>query len=770
MIKNKLPDEINCCGCRACANVCPVDAISMQYSPNHFIIPMIDNDKCVDCGLCTKTCPELNPSFVNNERPDFYAFCADDETRRVSASGGMFSVIAEYVLEHGGYVCGAAFDEDIQLRHKVIHDKSELPPLRSSKYVQSDINDCYKQIKDLLKKGKQVFFCGTPCQVAGLYGVLQDHPENLITADLLCHGVPSQLFLDKYLKEVSGAKKVIAVEFRSKRLGWGHKGIIVKYADGSEHIGYLNGANPDAFHKAFMNKIMLRKSCYDCSFAVYPRQGDFTIGDLWHSDKLDPKSNDKKGTSFLFVNNNKAEKLFKTLRKKAKYCNKIEVDDYSKLPNRVYNKIKIPANRRRFLTLMRYKSFHEAYRQAVTGTYDIGLVGVMGNENIGSVLTYYGLFQTLAEMNYSILPIERPLDSPLKTSNKAKEFNKRWLPAHAQPIQLESIEQMKQLNSKCSQFVVGSDQVFLESMSKKRNNCYFLEWVDEEKNKVGYASSFGGAGARGSREFYRELKYYLDRFSFISCREDDGVKFANETLKLNKKIEWCIDPIFLCKREKLYNIASKANVQRERPFIGAYLIIPKPNLVDLLLKAKDRFTDHDIEIITSDELKSRITNTEVLRDFRKKDAFPIEDTLETILNSRFFITDSFHGVCLAIIFKKDFLVVPRDFYDRFDSLLVRIGLEDRIIKSDLSDFTDAHFESIDYDKVYEKLDAEIQRCRNLLKKSLSVPVKPMTSTEVLMKYINIQKKRIDSLENEIGDMKEMIKALNNLISKSNDGE
>lgn len=774
MIKEKLPSEIKCCGCGACANVCPTNAITMQYSYNRFIVPVIDEKKCIDCGLCTITCPEMNPSFVNDERPDFYAFCADDETRKVSASGGMFSVIAEYVLKNDGYVCGAAFDEKMQLRHKIIHDKADLPPLRSSKYVQSDINDCYKQIKELLKKDKLVFFCGTPCQVAGLYGVIKGHPDNLITADLLCHGVPSQLSLDDYLREIAKGRTIKDVQFRNKRFGWSFKAIVVKFDNGTEYVGYLNGKNggeKDAYLTDFIKSMMFRRSCYDCQFHSCPRQGDFTIGDLWHSDKLDPKSNDKKGTSFLFVNNQKAAKLFDILRKRATYCNKIEVEDYSKIPNRVYPKIKIPANRRRFLTLMHYKSFHEAYQQAVTGTYDIGLVGVMGNENIGSVLTYFGLFQTLAEMNYSVLPIERPLDSPLKTSTKAQEFNSRWYPAHAQPVQLESIEQMKQLNEKCKQFVVGSDQVFLEAMSIKRNHCYFLKWVDGCKNKVGYACSFGGPGARGSEEYYRELQYYLNRFSFLSCREDDGVKFVNEHLRLKQPISWCIDPIFLCKPEKFYNIARKADVVRDKEYIGAYLIIPKTNLVDLLKRTQKHFHDCDVEIITSENQKRRIKDAEVLRDFRTKDAFPVEGTLENILNSKFYITDSFHGVCLSIIFKKDFIVVPRDFKDRFTSLLNRLGLGDRIVRSDLSDLTDEHFKPIDYDLVYERLNAEIVRCRNLLKSVLkSGKSLPLTNMEVAMRYIDSQQKRIETLENKLDAIKETVHELEKQIPHCSCGE
>ncbi len=763
MILDKLPEEKNCTGCGACTNVCPVDAITMEYSKaTGFSVPVINQSKCVNCGLCTKTCPSLNPSFENNKEPKFYSFCADDATRKVSSSGGMFSVIAEHVLAQGGYVCGAAFDENMQLRHRIISSPEELAPLRGSKYVQSDVNSCYAQIKKLLNDGKLVFFCGTPCQVAGLYGVLKKRYDNLVTADLLCHGTPSQKFLDAYLKEVSGDKKPVDMLFRSKRFGWSYKGVIVKFSDGTEFVGTNVGDVKDPYVEGFIKNLMMRIYCYDCKFNSYPRQGDFTIGDLWHSDKLDPKSNDKKGTSFVFLNNEKAEKLFATLSEKAKYYNEIHVENYSKIPNRVRAKEYPHPARRRFLHLLKSKSFSEAFKQAYYDRYDIGLVGVMGNENIGSILTYYGLYNTLTEMGYSVLPIERPLDSPLQVSEKAKAFSKKWMPSHAQFVQYETVDDMRALNDKCGQFVVGSDQIYLAGMSRKRNHCYFLQWADDSKNKVAYASSFGGPGARGSEEYYRGLRYHLNRFSFVSCREDDGVNFANQQLKLDKKTQWCLDPVFLCDPKKFQNLANAFKQEREKPYIGSYVIIPKQSIVNLLKKTREHFSGHGRELLCSKELVSsgRYGQFPELNHYKKSDAFPVGHALEVIKNSDFFVTDSFHGMCFSVIFRKNFLVMPRDFHDRFHSLLDRIGLGDRIIKADLSNFSEDLFKPIDYDKVYEKLNAEIARCKKLLADSLKhQDAAALTDMDVLMRYIQRQNHEIKDLETQVSQLKEMIDLL-----------
>lgn len=166
-----ITEEKICTGCGACQNKCPNNAISMKEDEEGFLFPNIDKTKCTNCGLCEKTCPILNPKF-NKKSNTCYVTMANDDIRMKSASGGAFSVIANYVLENNGYVAGAAYDEDWNVHHIIIDNKEDLDKLRRSKYVQSKTEDIYIQVKNLLEKGKMVLFSGTPCQVAGLYGFL----------------------------------------------------------------------------------------------------------------------------------------------------------------------------------------------------------------------------------------------------------------------------------------------------------------------------------------------------------------------------------------------------------------------------------------------------------------------------------------------------------------------------------------------------------------------------------------------------------------------
>ncbi len=751
MAERILPKEGNCSGCSACQNVCGTGAIKMEPSTLGFIIPVIDEIKCVKCGLCTKICPVLNPQYKNDKKPDFYSFCASDEIRMNSSSGGMFTTLANYVLEKNGYVCGAAFDENFKVKHKIIHSKEQLRELQYSKYVQSFVGNCYKEVKRLLQEDNYVLFTGTPCQVAGLYAVLGKDYDKLITAELLCHGVPSQKLFDAYLNDISSGRKIKDICFRNKKYGWTYT-MEILFEDGSVYTKKSGGggADSDPYLFAFLKNYMNRYICYDCKFNQYPRQGDFTIGDLWHSDELDPDSNDKKGTSFVFVNNSKGKEIFEKIKNESKYYKKLLVDDYSKIPNRVSPK-KVPnANRKRFLELIDSKGFVKALDYCEKKHYDIGLVGVIGNENIGSVLTYYALYNYLTDLGYSVLLIERPLDSPLPVNEKAKNFTNKWIPSYAGPVQYESILEMSKLNEICEQFVVGSDQVYLASMSNARNDCYFLSWVDDYKNKVGYACSFGGPKARGDEKFYQNMAYYLNRFSFLSSRENDGVELINTKLKTNIKAEWCIDPVFLCDKKHYLKLINATSVIRKQKYIGAYVVIPRQSITNLIKKTEEHFESLPVELVGN---QKEIQNSVFLKKYKARDSFPIGRILETIYNSEFFVTDSFHGVCFAIIFRKDFLVIPRDFVDRFESLLGRIGLMDRIVSPNLSDLKDSSYERIDYDSVYKKLEILIDESKEKLVNSLKQKTDgKLSDNDVLKTIIRKQQYEIEELKREINTL------------------
>ena len=308
---NKVVDEKNCSGCGACQEVCPKDAINLKYNNEGFLVPEIDSEKCVKCGICLKKCTSENPVYKNEAKPKCYAMMASDEIREISSSGGMFTVAAKYVIEQGGYVAGAAYEQDYKVEHIIINNIGDLWRLRGSKYMQSYAAKVYPEIKKLLKDGKMVLFTGMPCQVAGLYSYLGQEYANLYTIDLLCHGITSSKVFEKYHNDVLGAKKLNRLEFKQKTpWGW-HAGINAHFTDGTT---YQKPLESDMYFIAYLKSISKNTTCGKCVSNKLPRQGDLTIGDFWGIPKYDEEMSDLKGTSVVLVNNKKAEEFFEKLK------------------------------------------------------------------------------------------------------------------------------------------------------------------------------------------------------------------------------------------------------------------------------------------------------------------------------------------------------------------------------------------------------------------------------------------------------------------------
>jgi coenzyme F420-reducing hydrogenase beta subunit len=305
------PEE-QCTGCAACFNICPVNCIQMVSDAEGFLRPEIADDECTDCGACKRVCPMLNLREPDHSAtPEVYALWNKDESVRFqSASGGAFSAFAEYVLDSGGVVFGAAFDDLMQVRHIGIHQKNELEKLRSSKYVQSNIGDSYREVKKYLRMGKTVLFSGTPCQVAALTAYLGRDYQNLYKCDILCHGVPSPGLFANYLKfiEKKFQCKLSNINVRHKLKGWGLNSTVALFRDGKERV--LTNYN-NSFMFGFINCFSLRPSCYLCPYTNVDRYGDITMGDFWGIGEYKPfKQRTRNGISLILVNSNYGRQLF----------------------------------------------------------------------------------------------------------------------------------------------------------------------------------------------------------------------------------------------------------------------------------------------------------------------------------------------------------------------------------------------------------------------------------------------------------------------------
>jgi len=309
----QITEKQNCTGCHACVDVCPVQCIDMVVDSEGFLYPSVNEETCIGCDLCNKTCPVYQDNTVKNEPSAFACINQKEITRLQSSSGGMFSLVAESVIENGGAVFGATFDGAFRVVHQGIETLEGLTRLRGSKYVQSEIGETYKHAKEFLEQGRQVLFSGTPCQISGLIAFLGREYDLLFCVDIICHGVPSPLVWQNYIKyreQICGSK-VKEINFRQKVEGWKLFSMSFSFEN---HTEYQKSLMKDLFLQGFLKNVYLRPSCYDCKFKTIHRQSDITLADFWEIQSILPDMDDDKGTSLVLQNSEKGKKMLDQIK------------------------------------------------------------------------------------------------------------------------------------------------------------------------------------------------------------------------------------------------------------------------------------------------------------------------------------------------------------------------------------------------------------------------------------------------------------------------
>lgn len=313
-------DKSDCCNCGSCQQACPVQAISTITDEYGFKYPTIDHNKCIDCGLCQKVCAYQHIAETNSPLNVYVATSNNKLQIKYSASGGIFATLATYIITNGGIAYGAAMERDgdkFIVRHKSAASFEDLKELQGSKYIQSDIGTCFKEIRTYLTNGKLVLFSGTPCQCAGLKAFLRKDYPNLYIVDIICHGVPSLQFFNDYIDfKFHNLKNISDFSFRNKSSGWELKGCI-KYDGGNKQKYIIAGTS--SYYSLFLDAQIYRTNCYSCKYACNHRPGDLTIGDYWgvqreHPELIgDKRFNIKDGISCVITNTSKGETLLANL-------------------------------------------------------------------------------------------------------------------------------------------------------------------------------------------------------------------------------------------------------------------------------------------------------------------------------------------------------------------------------------------------------------------------------------------------------------------------
>lgn len=306
----------HCTGCTACVDVCPTQSILAVVGCDGFVYSRIDETKCVSCGKCLSVCPIVSNKKKEEEQHLFAAYSKNINERNDASSGGVFGLLAEYFLEQGYYVCGAAF-EGTTLKHRLIKEKQEVKPLLKSKYIQSNTQGIFKRIVELLKEEKKVLFSGTPCQVSALVNMIPIKArKNLFAVDIVCHGVPSQKLFDEYLATIENKHKakVIEFSFRVKNNRYKHShGYAYKILKNGKQL-VVNGIYTDSsFYNAFKKYQIFRESCYECKYATLQRVSDITLADFWGIEKYDFDGNVDAGVSMVITNTAQGLRAYKAI-------------------------------------------------------------------------------------------------------------------------------------------------------------------------------------------------------------------------------------------------------------------------------------------------------------------------------------------------------------------------------------------------------------------------------------------------------------------------
>lgn len=307
----------DCVGCGACAQKCPTQCITMQPDEEGFLRPSINSTKCSECGICSDTCPSLHALPPRTPLATFASNSNNKEELECSSSGGVFSILSRNVIAHGGCVFGAAFDKNWNVEHRIANTEDDICYLRGSKYVQSNTKDTFVQVQQQLTKGRLVMFSGTPCQIAALQKFLGKSYPNLITVDVVCHGIPSPAVWQTYLNSVylSREEEITDVNFREKKDGWANYHVCVETKKQGEWqvVCHREHHSSNPYMQVFLYDLISRPSCYNCKFKSGRSGSDITLGDFWNVHHVIEGFNDDRGTSLLLINTPKGMRFSKDI-------------------------------------------------------------------------------------------------------------------------------------------------------------------------------------------------------------------------------------------------------------------------------------------------------------------------------------------------------------------------------------------------------------------------------------------------------------------------
>ncbi len=707
-----MKNKSTCSMCNACLNICPKGAITRKEDIYGFLFPVIDEEKCIRCGLCDEVCAKIGELNKNYPQNTIAVSSRNVDLSKDSSSGGVFAELARYVLSQNGIVFGSALekvDYKFVIKHISVDNEKDLYKLQGSKYVQSDIGSTFKEAKKLLEEGKKVLYSGTPCQIAGLKTFLHKDYENLLTVDLSCTGVPNQRLLNDYVAFLEKKHNIMISDFkfRDKSInGWACNGYSFSGINGK--IYKENGVF-SAYHTLFLNNLITRKSCTTCHFSGLNRISDITIADCWGIEQVYPsllKENggifDKNnGISLVLINSKRGAECFRVIEDNVifkevnieklkqfngplrernimndtmEYLEAYKQGGYTELDRLFrkkqglkyyYNKI-LPYIPRCLKSLYKY-----IFKKQNADSTDCILLTWYYLKNYGAILTAYALKKAINNLGYSakllkFCPTKNIL--AVNFNNKYQEFTKMCL----------NSKDLSNLSKHSNTFIVGSDNQLNFSINGDFTYNNLLFWLPQNVKKAIISGSLGKEYNINENQKHI-LSTLYKRFDYVSVREYSGVDILKT---LDCSAEWGIDPVFMLSQEEYENIAANAKVNA-REKIMSYILYPSKTSAKIIEKIEKDEKSEIIEFTGNEQSVKALKNKNIT----------VEDWLKTIIDAKLIISDSYHCICFAILFNKPFVCLKNNNgFFRFESLFKMFNLknvvtesEDNIVYNDFAD-------------------------------------------------------------------------------------
>ncbi len=687
MITQKLQREF-CFGCGACTAVCSAEALQMKADAYGFLYPELNAARCTGCGQCLAVCPALVDA--KNSTPIAEAYAVRGHDAEHSASGSVFYTLAKTCLEkdkgkNKTYFAGAVWNNSFLPEITVGNSLQDLEKMRGSKYVHADTGTSYRKTKELLEAKNIVLYSGTPCQIAGLKNFLGKDYNTLLTMELLCHGGGSPLAWQKYLQYAE--KKYHKPITDSKCLNSKNR-FLLYFADGTAVCENLREEN-EYFRFYGQNKFT-RPSCFSCPFNRRRRCGDLVLGDIWASWAEEER---KKGISLVIVNSEKAKYFLKSVP--WEYFKPFDINDVKNHPlNKINgNTAQLAAVRELALDKIRGSlPFENLYQNKKAALMNFNYP----RDNYGALLLAYALEKTLRRMGYephTVNYYKNPYTMDFDPRGAMWKFRENFLTLHGFYTEKN---QLPPLNAEFDKFIFGSDVIWKDT----REYVYFADWVNGKNTLIAYAASFC---ENKMPEQDEHKKACMRRFDAVSVREKSGIAICRDYAGV--EASHVIDPSLLLEAKDYEEIIG-----------NEYSEIPSGDFI-----AHYTFWQFDPYAL--------LKHMPVYNAFKNEQnkARPFGQWLNMVKNCRFFITSSYHGVCFALLYSKNFVYLrkPGEDNERVNSLFETLGLDKRLILNHEREISKERVynedNAIHYAQINQNIAAFRQFSLNWLEKALQMP-------------------------------------------------